>query len=67
MLEEDATCVAFQAEISDPVGDDFPDIVVKFVARYGADVHKFLASEDHAPIRKMSHYSLGVFGFFTKT
>jgi len=26
-----------------------PDIVVKFVTRYGTDVHKFLASEDHAP------------------
>ena len=46
--KEDATCVAFQAKISDPVGDDSPDIVVKFVTRYGTDVHKFLASEDHA-------------------
>jgi len=49
MLEEDATCVAFQAKISDPVEDDSPDIVVKFVTRYGADAHNFLASEDHAP------------------
>jgi serine/threonine protein kinase len=49
ILEEDATCVAFQAKISDPVEDDSPDIVVKFVTRYGTDVHKFLASEDHAP------------------
>jgi len=28
ILEEDATCVTFQAEISDPVEDDSPDIVV---------------------------------------
>ena len=48
ILEENATCVTFQAEISDPVEDDSPDIVAKFVTRYGTDVHKFLASEDHA-------------------
>jgi hypothetical protein len=47
--QEDATCVAFQAKIFDPVEDDSPDIVVKFVTRYGRDVHKFLASENHAP------------------
>ena len=51
ILEEDATRVTFQAKFSDPVddSDDSPDIVVKFVTRYGTDVHKFLASEDHAP------------------
>jgi len=51
ILEEDATCVAFQAKISDLVDDsnDSPDIVVKFVTRYGTDVHKFLARKDHAP------------------
>jgi hypothetical protein len=32
-----------------PVQDGSSDIVVKFVTRYGTDVHKFLASEDHAP------------------
>lgn len=42
-------CVAFQAKISDLAEDHSPDIVVKFVTRYGMDVHKFLASEDHAP------------------
>ena len=49
ILEEDAMCVAFQAKISDLAEDHSPDIVVKFVTRYGMDVHKFLASEDHAP------------------
>jgi hypothetical protein len=47
--QEDATCVAFQAKFFDPVEDDSPDIVVKFVTRYGTDVHKFLASKDHTP------------------
>ena len=42
-------CVAFQAKFPDLAEDHSPDIVVKFVTRYGMDVHKFLASEDHAP------------------
>ena len=33
ILEENATCVAFQGGISDPIEDDSPDIVVKFVTR----------------------------------
>jgi len=47
MLEDDPTCVVFQAQILDEV--DSCDIVVKFVSRYGPEVHKFLAEENHAP------------------
>lgn len=47
MLEDDAACVTFQAKICDEV--DSPDIVVKFVTRYGKQVQEFLANHGHAP------------------
>jgi hypothetical protein len=47
MLEEDAVCVTYRAKICDQV--DSPDIVVKFVTRYGEEVHKFLADHNYAP------------------
>ncbi|KAF8869084.1 hypothetical protein BD779DRAFT_1682620 [Infundibulicybe gibba] len=47
MLEEDPACVTYQAKIMDEA--DSPDIVVKFVTRYGEEVHEFLADHDHAP------------------
>ncbi|TFK32543.1 hypothetical protein BDQ12DRAFT_716350 [Crucibulum laeve] len=64
-LENDARCITYQAKIQSsvdspdinastdndaPADNDAPtDIVVKFVARYGKDVHEFLARENHAP------------------
>ncbi|KAF8871583.1 hypothetical protein BD779DRAFT_1652902 [Infundibulicybe gibba] len=47
MLEDDSACVTYQAKI---IGEaDSPDIVVKFVTRYGEEVHKFLAGHGHVP------------------
>jgi hypothetical protein len=44
-LEADMRCVTFLAKIKDT--DE--KIVVKFVDRYGAEVHRFLAEQGHAP------------------
>ncbi|TFK32865.1 hypothetical protein BDQ12DRAFT_473206 [Crucibulum laeve] len=58
-LENDARCVTYQAKIlssadsldaNTSTDNDAPtDIVVKFVSRYGKDVHEFLARDNHAP------------------
>ena len=49
-LEKDAACVTYLAEICDePVTGDPVKVVVKFVARYGEAVHKFLARHGYAP------------------
>ncbi|KAF9482613.1 hypothetical protein BDN70DRAFT_801214 [Pholiota conissans] len=57
-LEEDAACVTYLAQITNQTtsGDVTTDedaastkIVVKFVARYGKEVHELLAREGHAP------------------
>ena len=45
-LEDDAGCVAFRARTE---GVEPQNIVVKFVSRYGVNVHKFLASRELAP------------------
>ncbi|CAA7260724.1 unnamed protein product [Cyclocybe aegerita] len=47
MEEDDDTCVMFQAKILDDPSDL---IIVKFVSRYGTDVHRFrLAEKGYAP------------------
>ncbi|TFK31382.1 hypothetical protein BDQ12DRAFT_694237, partial [Crucibulum laeve] len=43
-LQDDARCVTFLAET-----EDNSLVVVKFVDRYGREVHEFLAEEGHAP------------------
>ena len=48
-LEEDAGCVTYLADIPNEAGVDPVKVVVKFVARYGEEVHKFLARHGHAP------------------
>jgi hypothetical protein len=45
-LQEDAGCVAFRAKAE---GAEPQDIVIKFVSRYGQDVHSFLATNGLAP------------------
>ena len=50
-LEDDPACVTYLAEIPDEldmVGKPVK-VVVKFVARYGKEVHEFLARHDYAP------------------
>ena len=44
MLENDPACVTYKAKTSEA-----DIIVVKFVSRYGKEVHKFLATQGHAP------------------
>ncbi len=56
-FEDDARCVAYLAEITDAKGERSAppeEVVVKFVRRYGIDVHKFLAEEGSAP--RLRHY-----------
>ena len=50
-LEEDAGCVTYLADIPNEAGVtvDPVKVVVKFVARYGEEVHEFLAREGRAP------------------
>jgi hypothetical protein len=48
-MEEDAGCVTYLAEIPDKAGVDSVKVVVKFVARYGEEVHEFLACNGRAP------------------
>jgi len=50
-LEDDAACVTYLAEVIDDTcaAATRPRLVVKFVARYGKEVHQFLADEGHAP------------------
>ena len=50
-LEKDAACVTYLAEICDEPGTtgDPVKVVVKFVARYGEEVHEFLAHHGYAP------------------
>jgi len=50
-LEEDAACVTYLAEIPNETGvtGDPVKVVVKFVARYGEEVHEFLARKGCAP------------------
>ena len=50
-LEDDAACVTFLAEIPNGTGamGDPEKVVVKFVARYGKEVHEFLARKGCAP------------------
>ena len=50
-LEDDAGCVTYLADIPNEVGPamDPVKVVVKFVARYGEEVHKFLARKGCAP------------------
>lgn len=50
-LEEDAACVTYLADIPDETSatGDPVKVVVKFVARYGKDVHELLAREGYAP------------------
>jgi hypothetical protein len=50
-MEDDAACVTYLAEVIDETGaaTTGPRLVVKFVARYGKEVHQFLAGEGHAP------------------
>ncbi|RXW17232.1 hypothetical protein EST38_g8622 [Candolleomyces aberdarensis] len=45
-LGESDDCVTFLAKTTDTSGDF---VVVKFVSRYGAEVHDFLAQKGHAP------------------
>ncbi|KAF8162555.1 hypothetical protein B0H34DRAFT_651171 [Crassisporium funariophilum] len=50
-LEEDAACVTYLAEISNgtaAMGEPVK-VVVKFVARYGKEVHELLARQGYAP------------------
>ncbi|TDL14986.1 hypothetical protein BD410DRAFT_733325 [Rickenella mellea] len=52
MLEDDPTCVTYLAKIrreEDKSSDINKLIVVKFVDRYGYDVHQFLATKYHSP------------------
>jgi hypothetical protein len=52
VMEDDPTSVTYLAEITDQDGDvqDTPvKVVVKFVTRYGEEVHKFLAENGWAP------------------
>jgi len=50
-LEENAACVTYLAEILNGTGatEDPVKVVVKFAARYGEDVHEFLARKGCAP------------------
>jgi hypothetical protein len=49
-LEDHPACVTYLAEITDENGEMKGDrVVVKFVASYGEEVHKFLASNGWAP------------------
>ena len=50
-LEEDAGCVTYLADIPNEAGVtvDPVKVVIKFVARYGEEVHKFLADKGYAP------------------
>jgi hypothetical protein len=50
-LEEDSGCVTYLAEIPNEAGVtvDPVKVVVKFVARYGEEVHEFLARKGCAP------------------
>ena len=50
-LEEDAGCVTYLADIPNEVGVtvDPVKVVIKFVARYGKEVHEFLARKGCAP------------------
>lgn len=50
-LEQDATCVTYLAEIiSDTTTrNSSVQVVVKFVTKYGQEVHKLLANSGHAP------------------
>jgi hypothetical protein len=50
-LEDDPACVTYLAEIPDEfevVGKPVK-VVVKFVTRYGKEVHEFLATKEYAP------------------
>jgi len=47
-LEQSAVCVTYLAEIADETSGPVK-VVVKFVARYGKEVHKFLADHGYAP------------------
>jgi hypothetical protein len=56
-LGRSSACVTYEAEICHDNDVDGPlkeKIVVKFVAQYGVDVHRFLAEEGHAP--KLRYY-----------
>ena len=44
-MEDHVACVTYLAELVDPPGN----IVVKFVSRYGKEVHEFLANKNYAP------------------
>jgi serine/threonine protein kinase len=60
-LEEDSACVTYLAEVVDETGttkDPKEIVVIKFVARYGRNVHEFLASKGFAP-------TLRYYGSFT--
>ncbi|KIM45752.1 hypothetical protein M413DRAFT_442362 [Hebeloma cylindrosporum] len=48
-LETDDACVTYLAEIIDDAGVAGDRVVVKFVARYGEEVHEFLAHHGYAP------------------
>jgi hypothetical protein len=48
-LEEDAGCVTYLAHIPNEADVDPVKVVVKFVARYGKEVHEFLACRKYAP------------------
>ncbi|KAH8980320.1 hypothetical protein EDB92DRAFT_1805783 [Lactarius akahatsu] len=49
-LEEDAACVTYLAETRPDEHGSVPEkVVVKFVSRYGKEVHEFLAGETYAP------------------
>jgi len=47
-LEQSAACVTYLAEIADKTSGPVK-VVVKFVARYGEQVHEFLADHGYAP------------------
>ena len=44
-MEDHVACETYLAKLVDPPGN----IVVKFVSRYGKEVHEFLADKDYAP------------------
>ena len=51
MLEDDPTCMTYLAKIRrDVKSSDIKElVVVKFVDRYGAEIHQFLADKHHSP------------------
>ena len=52
-LEDEHTCETFLAKLIHS-GQDEDLVVIKFVSRYGEEVHEFLASKDYAP--KLRYY-----------